>query len=58
MCGDGGDAEVQQHPQQVCVGNGRSREEELSQLRRELAQVTKEQELLREVAAFFARASR
>jgi len=39
------------------VGNGRSRDEELSQLRRELARVTKERDFLREAAAFFARAS-
>jgi transposase len=40
------------------VGNGRSRDEEVSQLRRELARVTKERDFLREAAAFFARASR
>ena len=40
------------------VGNGRSRDEEMSQLRRELARVTKERDFLREAAAFFARASR
>ena len=39
------------------VGNGRSRDEELSHLRRELALVTKERDFLREAAAFFARAS-
>ena len=49
--------ELQQHPQQAFVGNGRSRDEELSQLRRELARVTKERDFLREAAAFFARAS-
>ncbi len=49
--------EVRQHPQQAFGGNGRSRDEELSQLRRELVRVTKERDFLREAAAFFARAS-
>ncbi len=44
-------------PQHAFVGNGRSRDEEVSQLRRELARVTKERDFLREAAAFFARAS-
>jgi transposase len=43
---------------QAFGGNGRSRDEELSQVRRELARVTKERDFLREAAAFFARASR
>ena len=42
----------------VFPGNGHSREEELTQLRRELARITKERDFLREAAAFFARASR
>ena len=50
--------EVRQHPTQAFVGNGRSRDEEVSQLRRELARVTKERDFLREAAAFFARGSR
>ena len=49
--------ELRHHPQQAFGGNGRSRDEELSQLRRELARVTKERDFLREAAAFFARAS-
>ena len=49
--------ELRRHPEQVFVGNGRSRDEEVSQLRRELARVTKERDFLREAAAFFARAS-
>ena len=49
--------ELRQAPKQAFVGNGRSRDEELSQLRRELARVTKERDFLREAAAFFARAS-
>ena len=39
-------------------GQGRPREEELSQLRRELVRVTKERDFLREAATFFASASR
>jgi transposase len=49
--------ELRRQPQQAFVGNGRSRDEELSQLRRELARVTKERDFLRAAAAFFARAS-
>lgn len=49
--------EWRQPPTQAFVGNGRPRDEELSQLRRELARVTKERDFLREAAAFFARAS-
>jgi transposase-like protein len=43
--------ELRRLPQQAFVGNGRSRDEELSQLRRELARVTKERDFLREAAA-------
>ena len=50
--------ELSRHPEQAFVGNGRFRDEELSQLRQELARVTKERDFLREAAAFFARASR
>lgn len=50
--------ELHQAPKQAFVGNGRSRDEEVSQLRRELARVTKERDFLREAAAFFARASK
>lgn len=49
--------ELRQAPAQAFVGNGRSREVEMSQLRREMARVTKERDFLREAAAFFARAS-
>ncbi len=49
--------ELHQAPKQAFVGNGRSRDEAVSQLRRELARVTKERDFLREAAAFFARAS-
>ena len=50
--------EVRQVPKQAFVGNGRPRDEEVGQLRRELARVTKERDFLREAAAFFARASK
>lgn len=50
--------ELRRHPQQVFTGNARARDEEVSQLRRELARVTKERDFLREAAAFFARASK
>lgn len=49
--------ELRQAPTQAFVGNGRSRDAEVSQLRRELARVTKERDFLREAATFFARAS-
>lgn len=38
--------ELSHHPQPTFVGNERSRDEELSQLHRELAQVTKERDFL------------
>ena len=50
--------ERRRQPPQAFVGNGRSRDEELSQLRRELTRVTRERDFLREAAAFFARASK
>ena len=50
--------ELRQEPVQAFPGRGRSRDEEVGQLRRELARVTKERDFLREAAAFFARASR
>jgi len=49
--------ELRRQPQQAFVGHGRPRDEEVSQLRRELARVTKERDFLREAATFFARAS-
>lgn len=50
--------EMHQEPAQAFLGNGRPRDGERAQLRRELARVTKERDFLREAAAFFARASR
>ena len=49
--------ELHREPRQAFVGHGRSREEEVGQLRRELARVTKERDFLREAAACFASAS-
>jgi transposase len=42
--------ELRRLPKQAFVGNGRSRDEELSHLRRQLARVTKERDFLREAA--------
>lgn len=50
--------EMHQEPEQVFSGNGRPRDEELAQLRRELARVIKERDFLREAAACFLSASR
>lgn len=49
--------ELRRAPKPAFVGNGRARDEEMSQLRRELARITKERDFLREAAAFFASAS-
>ena len=49
--------ELRREPQQAFGGNGRSRDEELSRLRQDLARVTKERDCLREAAACFASAS-
>ena len=49
--------ELHRESTQAFVGNGRPRDEELVQLRRELSRVTKERDFLREAATFFARAS-
>ena len=50
--------ELRREPAQAFAGNGRPRDEELAQLRRELSRVTKERDFLREAATFFASASR
>ncbi len=39
-------------------GQGRTRDEEMTDLKRELAQVKKERDFLREAAAYFARGSK
>ena len=50
--------ELRREPAQAFVGNGRARDEELAQLRRELSRIMKERDFLREAATFFARGSR
>lgn len=50
--------ELRRGPEQAFVGQGRSRDEELVLVRRELTRVTKERDFLREAATFFASASR
>ena len=42
----------------ACPGQGRSRDEELTALKRELAKVKKERDFLKEAAAYFARESK
>ena len=49
---------LHQESAQAFRENGRSQDENLAVLRRELARVTKERDFLREAAAFFASASR
>ncbi len=44
-------------PGKAFTGAGVPRDEELSQLKRELARVTKERDFLRDAAAFFAKGS-
>lgn len=50
--------EICQEADRAFRGNGRARDEEVAQLRRELGRVTKERDFLREAATFFARGSR
>ena len=45
-------------PKKSFQGQGKPRDEELAALRRELAQVRKERDFLKEAAAFFAKASK
>lgn len=42
----------------VFPGNGKPRDEEIANLKRELAQIRKERDFLQEAAAFFARVSK
>ena len=46
------------HGDDAFIGSGRSRDEEITQLKRELAKVTKERDFLKEAAAFFAKESK
>jgi len=45
-------------PQKAFPGQGKNRDEELAALRRELAQVKKERDFLKEAAVFFAKDSK
>ena len=49
--------EAQNQGAVVFVGTGTPRDEELARLKRELARVKKERDLLREAATFFAKGS-
>ena len=50
---------VEEHGEQEAFpGHGKSRDGELTQLKRELAKVKQERDFLREAAAFFARESK
>ena len=50
--------ELCHEPGQAFVGNGRPRNGELALVRRKWVRMTKQQDLVREAAAFIARASR
>ena len=49
--------ELEVHGKQSFVGAGVARDQELLALKRQLAKVTKEQDFLRDAAAFFAKES-
>lgn len=51
------EAEAAAGKESAFTGTGKPRYEELAQLKRELAQVKKERDFLREAATFFARES-
>jgi len=46
---------IEQHGEQAFPGQGHARDEEMMQLKRELARVRKERDFLKEAAAFFAK---
>ncbi len=46
------------HGDEAFIGQGRSRDDEVTRLKRELVQVKKERDFLREAAAFFAKESK
>ena len=46
--------ELDEHGAKAFPGHGQARDEEMAALRRELARVKKEQDVLKEAAAFFA----
>ena len=50
--------EVRLHGENAFPGKGHSRDEEVTQLKRELAKVKRERDFLREAAAYFAKESK
>lgn len=50
--------EMEEHGQQVFVGQGKARDAEVAALKRELARVKKERDFLKEAATFFAKESK
>ena len=50
--------ELAEHGTQAFIGKGKSRDEEIAALKRELARVKKERDFLKEAAAFFAKESK
>jgi len=46
---------IEKHGQEAFPGQGHARDEEIMQLKRELARVKKERDFLKEAAAFFAK---
>ena len=49
---------VRAHGKKAFPGQGQARDEEMMQLKRELARVKKERDFLKEAAAFFAKTSK
>jgi len=50
--------ELRLHGENAFPGHGKSHDQELTKLRRELAKVTQERDFLKEAAAYFAKESR
>jgi len=50
--------EASANAEKAFQGQGKARDEEMAQLKRELVQVKKERDFLKEAAAFFAKASK
>ena len=50
--------ELSESGEKAFQGQGKARDEEMARLKRELAQVRKERDFLKEAAAFFAKASK
>ena len=49
---------IEQHGDKAFPGQGHARDEEMMQLKRELARVKKQRDFLKEAAAFFAKTSK